>query len=525
MNGSTRMNGSMKQCGSMDVSGSTENKSKMRAQRKRRLLQVASLCIMVVVAAALMGSGESCGATKKVKLHRHGSCSDCSSKRGDGKNGWTRISYDNGMDETTYRWVSYTDPLTGRTKKTDAYCLQPPKSSPGVGTRTAVLLNTASAGRQRNLSAILYFADGGPGMQALQQYLQEHSGTYPEFQTGKGTYALKHMMLAYAYDPDQAFRISRGDAAGKAHTKAFRKKIKTIYQWCLDNAVFVTDPGFAITPAEGSAAFDPELEQYVSEEFTVNGADSRQCFDYTVPEKAVLTLLHEGEEEEYATGSVVRICVGDTFWFAFDADRSGGIVKTEVAGELCQLLPYQIKASGKQDLGFYAAENRAAASFAVALEEPSEPEEPQPQEPSEPEEPKELQTQEPSATGTLQVTKNVKAGTTGAGRQFSFNAAFSGLQREEYFAVLPGQAAAQIASDTDGNISVTVSGSTFFLARGGDLTGLPVKIIRSDGEMQTLYTDAAGTIAAAAYIDWLRAVPQDRHYTIEFLKERYTQQW
>ena len=123
-----------------------------------------------------------------------------------------------------------------------------------------------------------------------------------------------------------------------------------------------------------------------------------------------------------------------------------------------------------------------------------------------------------ATTRTLKVTKKQNGGEA---KRFSFTATFKGLSKDRYFVIGPGNASARIAADPNGDIAVTVSQSSFFASSGGDLTGLPVKIVRSDGQERTLYTDRAGKIAGSEYVQWLREASSEDNFIVEFLSDRF----
>lgn len=492
----------------------------------------ACLCAGIIMLLLAGGLTESYGASLKVTLHKYGACSDCGAKRGDDRNDWEIIGYDDGIGATSYRWISYTDPVTGKKKKVDAYCMQPQKDSPGEGAKTAALLSISGNGVQKELAAVLYFANGGPGEQDLKEYLREHRSTYPEFQSGKGIFALQHMMLAYTLDPDGAFKVtwncgnpSKSDNG--YHKRSFQNQVKAVRKWCLKNAVLIDAPGFSISPKTGKAVWNEERGAYVSGQFQVKGSDKRQSFQYTVPKKAVMTVTHKNQDRTYKAGAKVRVYVGDSFCFEFDENRSAGISKKTVTGELTKLMPYQIRSSGSQDIGFYASEKTVEAQFSVRLKKKTEPGDPDPGDEDE-DEPGDEPGDEPLIdpdTGTIEVSKKVVAGRGNTNLAFPFRAAFTGLKRDAYYAVTAGPATARISSDRDGNIRVEVIGSAFFAKRGNDLTGIPVKFIRGDGAARTLYTDAAGGIAAEEYLGWLQEFSGSKEYTIRFLKESFSCRW
>lgn len=104
---------------------------------------------------------------------------------------------------------------------------------------------------------------------------------------------------------------------------------------------------------------------------------------------------------------------------------------------------------------------------------------------------------------------------------FDFDVYLSGLGKNSYFIVRPGTAAARLDTLRSGDIQVNVSGSVYFTdVRNGDLSGIPVRIVRSDGTARTLYTDHEGRIGSSEYVSWLKAGQgEEFDYTIEFLDQ------
>lgn len=103
---------------------------------------------------------------------------------------------------------------------------------------------------------------------------------------------------------------------------------------------------------------------------------------------------------------------------------------------------------------------------------------------------------------------------------FDYRVNMSGLSRSSYLAVLPGNESATIETTRSGNIKVTVVNSELFA--DGDLSGIPVRIIREDKSSRTLYTDSRGRIDAKYYTDWLKEGAKGKasfNYTVEFLDQ------
>ncbi len=349
----------------------------LACRRSRKQVLRAGLWLMVLLMGASFASPEpASGSTKKIKaeMHRWGNCSVCSDKRNDGKNDWKVIYYDDRTGNTTYRWVSFKDPDTGKTKKADAFCLQPTSHSPGYGKKTAAPIDTDGSKRERQLSKVLYFADGGPGEAEFRKYLEKHKGTYPDAQSGKARFGFMHILLSYTYRGSSAFDVNStsGDPSRAVRgqlSPSFQKQIKKAYQWCLDNARFVTDPEFRLEPAKAKAEYSDG--SYVSEKIYVRGGDRRQYFRYTIPKGASAVITHGGKSRTYRAGASADIYVGDSIVFSFDADRETGIPKTKVNGVMKQLIPYRIKTgSDKQDIGFYADTDTESAAFSVYLARP-----------------------------------------------------------------------------------------------------------------------------------------------------------
>lgn len=349
------------------------NAGKQSVRRKitgRRMLLATALILCAVLAVPCFSHA----AGLKVNLHKYGTCTDCGDKRGDGKNDWKIISYDNGAGATSYRWVEFSNPVTGKKEKNDAYCLQPVKSTPGEGKKSASLIKTDGSKKMQNLAKVLYFADGGPGKSALKKYLENHKKAYPDMQSGKQRFALMHILLGYAYGGEDAFKVTWNNgnpnkaSSGKL-SASYRGQVKKIYQWCLQNAVFASDAAFGFSPARVNAEYRGGA--YVSQTITVTGDDGKQYFTYKVPAKASLRVTHKGGTKTYGAGKTANIYVGDRMVFTFDGNRSSGIPKTTVTGALSKLMPYVIKSSDKQDIGFYAGTDAARAAFTVTLARPA----------------------------------------------------------------------------------------------------------------------------------------------------------
>ena len=126
-----------------------------------------------------------------------------------------------------------------------------------------------------------------------------------------------------------------------------------------------------------------------------------------------------------------------------------------------------------------------------------------------------------AATKCLKLTKYVESESA---RRFPFAIHLSGLTGVQYYAVKEGDAQAKIASDRDGNFTISITGSSCFSA-GGDLSGIPVRIIRSDGADRTMCTDAQGKIPQSLYRSWLTEVGSDKNYTVEFLGQTFSANW
>ncbi len=315
-------------------------------------------------------------ASLKATLHMNGVCAECSKTRGDGKNDWVTMRADDGRGGGGYYWVSYTDPLTGKKEKTDAYCLQPAEKTPPREGYTSKRIDPSSGEKRwQRVAKILYFADGAPGQKELNEYLKSHKSSYPDFQTAHERYLLTHYMLSYAFDPDTAFRSgwssSINYSSGKGYgylSKGYQKKIRSAYDWCMKNTnEGVSDPDFQIRPQTATADYHMSEGKYISDVQHVDGADKKQHFKYTVPTMSTMYVTHKGKKTAYASGKTVRLYVGDSFYFSFDQKRTKGIVKTTVQGEENQVMPYEITVKNRQNIGFFAASKSDTSSFAVKL--------------------------------------------------------------------------------------------------------------------------------------------------------------
>lgn len=333
--------------------------------------------IAVMILAMLLGSSFDANAasTLTVNMHHYGKCTECSKKRGDGRNDWKGIWYDNDTGATSFKWVTYTNPFTGEKESVDAYCMQPPLKAPDYGKRTASYINIkTSDAKWKKAARCLYFADGGPGYSDMIAYLKDHKKKYPDFQTAKERYAMMHMILAYAVDPDTAFNVTSANGSpSKAHngklSSGFQKKIKDLYSWCQDNAVVLQNSKMSISPASRQATFYAGSQEYTSGSFTLS-ADAKQSFKYTVPDKTTMHVTHSNKTTTYAEGKTARVRGGDSFWFTFEAENTKGIPKKTVKGLEEEMKPYVIKQSGRQDCGFFVTGDKVTASFAVSLVNP-----------------------------------------------------------------------------------------------------------------------------------------------------------
>ncbi|MBQ9015001.1 MAG: hypothetical protein IJ109_02675 [Firmicutes bacterium] len=334
------------------------------AGKVKQRVMVWAVLAAVMVSIGLYPAAPAFGKTLKVTLHRGGVCKTCGKKIGDERSSWGVITY-GGPGATSYRWVSYTDPLTGKKETANAYCLEPPKQSPAEKQYSAEYINPNSAtGKWKSIAKVLYFADDGPGGSELKAYLKKNRSKYPDMQSAKQRFALMHELLSYAYDSSMAFRTTEG----RTLDASYQKKVKAIYKWCISHTqIGVPDPGFSVSPASAKAEYDPAKKAYVSETQEVKGSSTRQYFKYKVPAKAAMVVTHKGKTREYQAGATASVYVGDTFWFRFDASRTSGIAKTTVEGEEMQVMPYKISIGGRQDMGFYVNDKEASAAFSVAL--------------------------------------------------------------------------------------------------------------------------------------------------------------
>ena len=330
--------------------------------RKRVLIRL--LLVMMIITLGSNMAQVSSAKTLKVTLHKGGVCSQCGKKIGGDKTGWGVICY-GGPGATNYRWVSFTDPVTGKKGKSDAYCLEPPKQTPDYKPYSADYINPNKAsGKWKNIAKILYFSDDGPGGSELRAYLKKNRKKYPDPQSAKQRFAIMHEMLSYAFDSSKAFKTTEG----RTLDTSYQKQVKALYKWCLGHTdLGVADPDFSISPASVSAVYDDAQGLFISGTQTVTGDSTKQYFKYKVPAKATMVVRHGGKNKGYAAGMTAIVHVGDSFYFKFNANRTSGITKTTVEGEEAQLMPYKISIDGRQDIGFYVNDRSAAASFSVFL--------------------------------------------------------------------------------------------------------------------------------------------------------------
>lgn len=331
--------------------------------RRRKVLTRLLLIIMILTLGTNMAQTTS-AKTLKVTLHRGGHCSSCGARIGGDKTGWSVIAY-GGPGKTTYRWVSYTDPVTGKKGTSDAYCMEPPKGAPDYKRYNADYINPNKAsGKWKNIAKILYFSDDGPGGSELRAYLKKNRKKFPDPQSAKQRFAMMHELVSYAFDSSRAFRTTEG----KTLDTSYQKQVKALYRWCLNHTdTGVANPNFTISPGAATAVFDTAKNMFVSGTQSVTGSSTKQYFRYKVPGKTTMVVRHGGKNREYKAGTTASVHVGDSFYFKFDAARTTGIAKTTVVGEEVQVMPYKISVDGKQDMGFYVNDKSASARFSVSL--------------------------------------------------------------------------------------------------------------------------------------------------------------
>ncbi|MBQ9060933.1 MAG: hypothetical protein IJ128_07305 [Firmicutes bacterium] len=334
------------------------------ADRGKKRLLVRFLLIVMILSIGANTVQVAEAKTLKVTLHRGGTCSTCGKKVGGDKNRWGVICY-GGPGATNYRWVSYTDPVTGKKSSSDAYCLEPSKVTPDYKKYSADYINpNRASGKWKNIAKILYFSDDGPGGAQLKAYLKKNKKKFPDPQSARQRFAMIHEMLAYAFDPGKAFKTTEG----RTLDASYQKQVKALYKWCISHTdMGVADPKFSISPSSAEAIYDRDQDVFISEPQTVSGGSKKQYFSYKVPAKATMVVKHDGQEREYKAAATAAVYVGDSFWFRFDPSRASGIPKTTVAGEEMQVMPYKISIGGKQDIGFYVNDKSASSAFSVFL--------------------------------------------------------------------------------------------------------------------------------------------------------------
>lgn len=271
------------------------------------------------------------------------------------------IHYDSGRANTFYKTVTYKK--NGKSVTRMAYCLEPKKDAPGAKKYTAKLMKNSN-----DMARVLYYVDDAPGYEQFKTWGNKN-GLKKYLSTKHQRYAFMHIVLAYAYEGNEAFKIY--GYSNKKLSSTYQDAVKRAYKYCNSNKI-PQDASFKVVNGSSNsvkAVYDATIKKFTTKStlFKVTG-ETNQSFDFTVPKYYTLYLKNKGKTS-YSThnaGKEVTIKSGASFYF--ECSASAKTITKTVTGNEGQLDAYSFDSSkNKQDMAFFSSGSDQKATFKVTI--------------------------------------------------------------------------------------------------------------------------------------------------------------